>query len=313
MASNNIMKQPPKYNLERPFARFKEEVLAWAKITSIDKKLRGTLVTLNLPETGRYGDLRGKVMDSVMHGGTQEAGANGEVTEKDDGLENVLAFLQEHLGGDEVTNICDKIKTFMHLKRVPGQSVREYVSDFEHAYTVAQSKAKLKELPGQYLMFTMIENAGISEQDEKLVLSGVDLNNEATIYKETKAAIIKYCGDVKAAPGTVGVQIASDSTYWQGAGGRGRGRYPQRSFPPRKPPPPIDKNFDPDKYHPQIQRDNMETAGKRINPKKNGKIMTCDFCGSFLHLQANCWDKKRNKVGTYAAMDGQYEDEEDYH
>ena len=67
--SSNIMKQPPKFNLERPFARFKEEVIAWSKITSIDKKLRGTLVTLqSLPDSGKYGDLRGKVIDSVKHG-----------------------------------------------------------------------------------------------------------------------------------------------------------------------------------------------------------------------------------------------------
>ena len=306
------MKQPPKFNLERSFARFKEEVIAWSKITSIDKKLRGTLVTLqSLPDSGKYGDLRGKVIDSVKHGGDTETNAAGEVVEKDNGLDLVLAFLEEHLGGDEVTNICEKIRAFMDLKRSPGQSVREYVSDFEHAYTVAQSKAELQELPAKYLMYTLIRNAGISEQDEKLILSGIDLKDNATIYKNTKLALIKYCGENKSAPGVAGVQIASDGTYWQGTGGRGRGKF-QGRYPPRRPQPPVDKNFDPMKYHPQIQRDNMDTAGKRINPKKNGKVMTCDFCGSFLHLQARCWEKKQHKVGTYAAMDGQFDDDGDY-
>ena len=119
--SSNIMKTPPKFNLERPFARFKEEVLAWAEITSIDKKNQGTLVTLSLPDQGRYGDLRGKVIDSVVHGG--EVDDTGQP--KNNGLALVLQFLEDHLGGDEITNICDKIKTFMDMKRKAGQTVRE--------------------------------------------------------------------------------------------------------------------------------------------------------------------------------------------
>ena len=305
--SNNIMKNPPKYNVERPFSRFKEEVLAWAAITSVDKKIQGTLVTLNLPETGRFGDLKGKVIDSVKHGG--DIDATGE--NQNNGLDLVLTFLEEHLGGDEVTNICEKIKTFMDLKRTAGQTVREYVSDFEHAYTVAQSKAKLRDLPGHYLMYTMVKNAGITEQDEKLILSGINLDNEATIYKETKLSLIKYCGDTKHLTGSSGaVNIAGDGVYWQGAG-RGRGKF--RPFPPRRPPPPVQKDFDPNKYHPKIQRDNMDLAGKKINPKKDGKVMTCDFCGSFLHLQASCWDKRNQRQAkTFAATDGQFDDDDEY-
>ena len=57
----------------------------------------------------------------------------------------------------------------------------------------------------------------------------------------------------------------------------------------------------------------METVGKKINPKKNGKIMTCDYCGSFLHLQAQCWDTKQSKRNfrTYAAAEGYMEEDKE--
>ena len=310
MSSSNIMKQPPKFNLQKPFSRFKEEVLTWNLITSVEKKLRGSLLTLSLPDEGRYGDLREKVMESVQHAG--EVDENG--TNKENGLQLVLDFLEKHIGEDEVTDMCDKIRNFMEVKREDSQTVKEYCSNFEHAYQVAKSKGKLKDLPGQYMMYTMISNARITDYERKLVLSGVDLKKEETIYKETKEALLKYCGnnkDTSCEPGAV-AQISAENTFFGGKFGRGQGRS-SRGFPPRRPPPPIDKDFDPNMYHPQVQRDNMDTKGKKINPKKNGKIMTCDYCGSFLHLQAQCWDKKqsRRKNQTYATAEEEYDFEEE--
>merc|ERR1719232_1548284 len=115
----------------------------------------------------------------------------------------------------------------------------------------------------------MISNARITDYERKLVLSGVDLKKEETIYKETKEALLKYCGnnkDTSCEPGAV-AQISAENTFFGGKFGRGQGRS-SRGFPPRRPPPPVDKDFDPNLYHPQVQRDNMETKGKKINPKK---------------------------------------------
>ena len=80
------MKIPPKFNMERSFERFKADVEAWAEITSVEKEKQGILVTLNLPDTGKYGDLRGKVMETV------EAKIRGL-----DGRNEVLKFLKKTL------------------------------------------------------------------------------------------------------------------------------------------------------------------------------------------------------------------------
>ena len=90
MTDSNVMKHPPKFNVERSFERYKDEVICWSEITSIEKGKRGTLLVLSLPDTGRYGDLRGKCMDGCNHKG-------------DNGLENVLKYLEEHIGQGEVS------------------------------------------------------------------------------------------------------------------------------------------------------------------------------------------------------------------
>ena len=48
---NNVMKHPPKFNTERSYERFQDEVKVWEKITSIQAEARGSLLVLSLPET----------------------------------------------------------------------------------------------------------------------------------------------------------------------------------------------------------------------------------------------------------------------
>ena len=66
-------------------------------------------------------------------------------------------------------------------------------------------------------------------------------------------------------------------------------------------------------------RSNLKLNGKKVNAKKDGLIMTCDFCGSFLHLWKDCKDRQEHretrKFKAYANIeefdeDG-YEQEED--
>ena len=79
----------------------------------------------------------------------------------------------------------------MDATRKPDQTIREYVSNFESSYSLAKSNLGMAELPSLFLMWVLTENANISEQDKKLVLSGVDLDKPPEIYKSTKKALWK--------------------------------------------------------------------------------------------------------------------------
>ena len=118
----------------------------------------GTLLVLSLPESGKYDDLKGNVMDGCTYGGA-------------DGLKNVKDSLKLHIGQDSESEVVDKIKTFMNTTRKPDQTVQEYVSNFDSSYSLAKSKAKMADLPPVFLMWVLIDNASISEHDKKLVLS----------------------------------------------------------------------------------------------------------------------------------------------
>ena len=56
-----------------------------------------------------------------------------------------------------------------------------------------------------------------------------------------------------------------------------------------------DHNFDPDRYHPKLDRSNLKLDGKKVSAKKNGVVMTCDYCGSFLHLWKDCRDGQERR------------------
>ena len=76
----SIAKDPPKFNTERS-----KEVDVWSSITSVAKSKQGTILVLSLPESGKHGDLKGKVMDGCVYAG-------------EDGLKNFKTFLKLHIG-----------------------------------------------------------------------------------------------------------------------------------------------------------------------------------------------------------------------
>ena len=153
----------------------------------------------------------------------------------------------------------------------------------------------MAELPSLFLMWVLTENANISEHDKKLVLSGVDLDKPTEIYESTKKALLKYCGNDSSpscsAGAAAGPILAPESTFFSGRG-RGFNNFQGRGRPrPRG----DDHNFDPDRYHPKLDRSNLKLDGKKVNAKKDGVVMTCDFCGSFLHLWKDCRDRQKHR------------------
>ena len=156
---DSLVKEPPRFNTDRSYERYGNEVDAWSSITTVATAKQGTLLVLSLPDSGKYDDLKGKVMDRCVY-----KGANG--------LDNVKAFLKLHIGQDSVSEVVDKIKTCMGVNTKPDQTVREYVSNFKSSYSFAKSKAGMAELLSLFLMWVLTEIANISEHDKKLVLSG---------------------------------------------------------------------------------------------------------------------------------------------
>ena len=65
----SLVKEPPKFNTEGTYKRYENELDAWSSITTVAKKKQGTLLVFSLPDSGKHGDLKGKVMDGCIFRG----------------------------------------------------------------------------------------------------------------------------------------------------------------------------------------------------------------------------------------------------
>ena len=87
--------------------------------------------------------------------------------------------------------MIDQIKQFMKYIKKPDMSITDILADFDTAYNTAV-KNGLDKLPQAYFMYMIIENAGLSEQETKFVLSDVDKTKKDTLYKQTRNLMKKY-------------------------------------------------------------------------------------------------------------------------
>ena len=108
--------------------------------------------------------------------------------------------------------------------------VTHYITGFEAKYSAAKATG-LGEMPQPYLMFMVIDNCMISEQDRKFVMAGVDLQQKTKLYEQAKSSLSKFM----AGPGTEteasGIALKDSETFY--AGGNNWNTVPQ--YQPKHP------------------------------------------------------------------------------
>ena len=79
----------------------------------------------------------------------------------------------------------------MKYIRSPDQSVKDYISGFDAKYNAA-IKSGLAALAQPYLMWLVVENGQVSDLEHKVIMAGIDLSKETTLYTQAKASMMKY-------------------------------------------------------------------------------------------------------------------------
>ena len=74
--------------------------------------------------------------------------------------------------------------------------MQQYISEFELMYTQVKNKG-FPELPQEYLMFKVIKNSGLSENEVRLVQTDIDYDRKEKVFDNVKASLIKYFGRAK--------------------------------------------------------------------------------------------------------------------
>ena len=206
------IKDPPTFSKNKDYSRWKSQVSAWRDVVItndfVKKATVGQVLALSLPDSAEENDIQGKLHDALG----KKIGTEG-------GFDEIIKWLDEHLGRDEVSDTIDKIRDFMEYRRKDGQSVKEYLAGFDAKYQCAKRIAELGALPEPYLMYMVLKNAGVSDQDSKLILSGVDIKKKTELYDQVKASMLKIMvgpgNEVASAENRVGDTFFTRSPAWQ--------------------------------------------------------------------------------------------------
>ena len=186
---------PPTFNKEKNYERFKQELLAWKEITDLRQDKQGIAIALSLPEEDES-KIREKVFDQIPL----------DDLKSEDGFTVLLNFLDQHLAKDDLSDSLEKFEDFEDFKRAEGQSINEYVATFDAKYR--KVKKKKMTLPSEILAFKLIRKANITKEEKLLVLTGMNYDNKGTLYEEAKKSLKKFKGGDSISSATVKLEPA---------------------------------------------------------------------------------------------------------
>ena len=273
---------PPSFNSAKSYERYKQELLAWREITELSKNKQGIAVALSLPEDDEN-KIKDKVFDQI---------ALDELKDED-GLNILIAFLDKHLGKDDLADIIEKFEDFDDFKRKEGQTIQEFIAMFDCKYRKIEKKDM--SLPSEILAFKLLKKANITKEEKLLVLTGMNFDNKAYLYEEAQSSLKKFEGDSIHARDNENVSIklepaylaenedilltagyVKNNTFYDRRQREGQWGYEKgTSVSPR--------NI------------NFKNSGRKINPLGNdGRTLTFKACGSFRHMLPECPDSWEN-------------------
>ena len=283
--------QPPPLTKEKGYERYKNELLAWIRVTEVPKNKQAITVALSLPENYENG-IRERVFDELSLDNLQADG----------GLDVLIQFLDKHLGKDDLVDCLEKYEDFEEFKREENQSFIDFVAKFDQKYNKIV-KLNMK-LPSPILAFMLLRKSNITKEEKMLVMTGMDYAKKDELYDQAKTSLLKFKGEQgsgnnKSRGSPVGLAVkleavnvseSEEATYWtRGYSGssrqRGRGRAYHRYSRGR-----IINSESRDRVN------SSQARGKRnINPAgSDGRTLLCRACGSYRHLIADCpdsWEK----------------------
>ena len=268
---------PPSFNSAKPYERFKQELLAWREITELSKNKQGIAVALSLPDDDEN-KIKDKVFDQI---------ALDELKDEN-GLNILIAFLDKHLGKDDLADSIEKFEDFDDFRRKDGQTIHEFIAMFDSKYRKIEKKDM--SLPSEILAFNLLKKANITKEEKLLVLTGMNFDNKAYLYEEAKSSLKKFKGDAIHARDNENVNIKLEPAYLAENEDilLAAGYVKNNAFYDRR------QREGQCRYE-SPRNINSKNSGRKMNPLgKDGRALTCKACGSFRHMLPECPDSWEN-------------------
>ena len=263
MSSSKSQVTPPEFiDTSSGYAEYKRKLERWSRITSVEKKKQAEVVLYHLE--GHPSGVQEKI----------DIALGDKLVDKDDGLAELIKYLDGIYAVDPMTDAWNKYKEFVRLRIKDGQSVSEFIAEFEKAY--AKAKSCGNECSDSTLAFNLLEACQLSETDEKFVLTEVnfkDGKDKKDLLEQVKNSLRKYQGRVSLSSDmsqSSRMEVKKEDTFL------------------------TSENIESlvaAGWTPPMQKTGYQ--GKKNRLGKDGNPLKCFACGSEYHLLDKC--PKKNK------------------
>ena len=285
--STGKRKEPPLLSKAKIYHDWKKKLEIWSasSYSGVAKAEQGTALLMTL---------EGKAEEAALQ-------IPSDVIMSEKGLASIIEKLDALYMKDTIEDKFDVLLKFETFKRKSGQSIQDYILEFEGLYSKAKSYGT--QISEDLLAFRLMRSANLSSQDEKIVkgaLTAAELN-----LANMKMRLKKILTDTEGSSESTQMSIneinemthedpnfideQSNSTFYIGQRRGVQGRFgPRPAF--RQPSPYISSPS-----RPQQWRGNSGGArGRGRNPvSRTGNVSQCSICSSTYHWQAQCPERLR--------------------
>ena len=181
MASN--LKPPSFVSDTKTYAEYKEDLKRWSRLTSLEKKQQADMVVYHLD--GHPSGVKEKIVTQI----------SDKIIDKDNGIEQLITFLDGIYGKDDMADAWDRFKEFSSCTRKEGQSIAEFIANWDNCHH------RLKKVNCEYtdtvLGFKLLEDAKLKEVETKLVLTGVnyeEVKTKRNLKEQVANSLKKFTG-----------------------------------------------------------------------------------------------------------------------
>ena len=158
----------PQFKREKSYSLYKKEVSAWQEVTDVKLEKQGIVLALSLPETEDL-NLREKVFENLSL----------DKLRGDNGVQDLIGFLDEQFGKDELEDSLQKFEDFEDYCRGSGEDIAQFITNFDLKYN--RIKTDTLKLPSEILAFKLLRRARLTKAEKLLVISGMNYQERNTL------------------------------------------------------------------------------------------------------------------------------------
>ena len=191
MAANTI-REPPSYagikGDRKKLTHYISALKTWARVSGVEKKNQADTVKYHAYQTAPelFEELEAKFGDTL--------------TEKEEGLNSIITYLEEKFGVSQHSEIVRKLNDFYSVSRAKGEDLVKFTTRFDTAYKectkikVAGNKSII-DYSSTALAVLLLRTANLSDIDHQIISRNLNFDekeeaNEKKTFENTKAAVI---------------------------------------------------------------------------------------------------------------------------